>query len=75
MDKFKIKLYWINAKIQAQHHVNIEFRRLSKYYGSPLDNTLSLGMKERQQPLNMLILKLTLVIINLLRLSSNKHIE
>lgn len=44
----EIKPNGISPTIRAEHHGNIEFRRLSKENGGKIDNELSKGLKERR---------------------------
>ena len=44
----EIKLNGISPTIRAEHHGNIEFRRLSKENGGKIDNELSEGLIERR---------------------------
>lgn len=44
----EIKLNGIGPTIRAEHHGNIEFRRLSKENGGKIDNELSEGLIERR---------------------------
>lgn len=46
--QIEIKLDGISPTIRAEHHGNIEFRRLSKENGGILDHELSIGLKERR---------------------------
>jgi DNA (cytosine-5)-methyltransferase 1 len=46
--QIEIKPDGISPTIRAEHHGNIEFRRLSKANGGVLENELSEGMKERR---------------------------
>lgn len=44
----EIKLSKIGPTIRAEHHGNIEFRRLSKLNGGKLDHEINQGLKERR---------------------------
>lgn len=44
----EIKLEGISPTIRAEHHGNIEFRRLSKENGGKISNELAEGLKERR---------------------------
>lgn len=46
--QIEIKLDGISPTIRAEHHGNIEFRRLSKKNGGVLNSELSKGLKERR---------------------------
>lgn len=46
--QIEIKLNSIGPTIRAEHHGNIEFRRLSKKNGGVLNSELSKGLKERR---------------------------
>ena len=46
--QIEIKPNGISPTIRAEHHGNIEFRRLSKRNGGLIDNELSKGLKERR---------------------------
>jgi DNA (cytosine-5)-methyltransferase 1 len=46
--QIEIKLDGISPTIRAEHHGNIEFRRLSKKNGGILNSELSKGLKERR---------------------------
>lgn len=46
--QIEIKPEGISPTIRAEHHGNIEFRRLSKKNGGILSNELSIGLKERR---------------------------
>ena len=44
----EIKLNGISPTIRAEHHGNIEFRRLSKKNGGVIDSELEIGLQERR---------------------------
>lgn len=44
----EVQLDWIGPTIRAEHHGNIEFRRLSKKHGGKHADELALGRKERR---------------------------
>lgn len=46
--QIEIKLSGISPTIRAEHHGNIEFRRLSKENGGQIDSELNKGLKERR---------------------------
>lgn len=46
--QIEVKLSSIAPTIRAEHHGNIEFRRLSKENGGQIENELNAGLKERR---------------------------